>query len=128
MLRMKELLSNFTKKKVILILVAITAIVIALFALKGCNAKKAASKNTGEVSANVVMRGDVSLTITGSAAVEPFERYEIIAKASGDIISCPYEVGDTVDEGTLLYQFDTSETDISMQKQRISLDNSKTNY
>ena len=128
MLKIKELLSKLGKKKIIIILVAIVAVLIVLFGLKGCNAKNAASTNASDAGTDVVMRGDVSLTITGSAAVEPYERYEIIAKASGDIISCPYEVGDIVDEGTLLYQFDTSETDISMQKQRISLDNSKTNY
>ena len=128
MLKIKELLSKLGKKKLIIILALVAAVIVALFALKGCNAKKAASTSEGEINTDVVMRGDVSLTITGSAAVEPYERYEIIAKASGDIISCPYEVGDIVEEGTLLYQFDTSETDISMQKQRISLDNSKTSY
>lgn len=126
--KIKEVLSKSGKKKIIIILVAIVAVLVALFVLKGCNAKKAAFNAEGEVNTDVVMRGDVSLTITGSAAVEPYERFEIIAKTSGDIVSCPYEVGDTVDKGTLLYQFDTSETDISMQKQRISLDNSKTSY
>ncbi|MEE0944208.1 MAG: efflux RND transporter periplasmic adaptor subunit [Clostridia bacterium] len=128
MLKIKEFLSKLGNKKILIILVAVAVVLAALFGLKSCNAKKASSTNGKEAGTDVVMRGDVSLTITGSAAVEPYERYEIIAKASGDIISCPYEVGDIVNEGTLLYRFDTSETDISMQKQRISLDNSKTNY
>lgn len=116
------------KKKTVLIIAVIAAVAAVLLVVRGCNAKKAASVTDNGTGTDVVMRGDVSLTITGSAAVEPYERYEIIAKTSGDIISCPYEVGDTVSEGTLLYQFDTSETDISMQKQQISLDNSKTSY
>ncbi len=122
----KETLSTLGKKKIIIILAVLAVLLVTIFAVKATQSKKASVAADG--GTDVVMRGDVSLTITGSAAVEPYERYEIIAKTSGDIISCPYEVGDIVEEGTLLYQFDTSETDISMKKQEISLDNSKTSY
>ena len=119
---------KITPKKIIIIALVAAVAVGAVFAVKSFNAKKQAAANTSEIATDTVMRGDVSLTITGSAAVEPFERYEIIAKVSGDVINCPYEVGDIVEEGATLYQFDTSETDISMQKQQISLENSQRSY
>ncbi len=133
MAKVKELLSKLTgpkilkgKKKIIIAVALLVAIIAGVFVFKSCGAKRSVSGTA--VATDIVERGNVALTITGSGAVEPYERYEIISKVSGDIISCNYEVGDSVSEGDVLYQFDTSETDISMQKQEISLDNSQRSY
>ena len=68
------------------------------------------------------------MTITGSAAVEPYERFEIIPKVSGDIVYCPFDVGDSVNEGDLLYGFDTSSSDLTVERQRLALEQSENNY
>lgn len=115
-------------KKIVIALIVIAVAAGAVFAYKTVSTKNKQANSDAEVSTDTVMRGDVSLTITGSAAVEPYERYEIIAKVSGDVISCPYEVGDMVEKDAVLYKFDTSETDISMQKQKLSLEQSQTSY
>ena len=114
------------KKKLIIAAAVIVAAAAVFFGLKAAGGKKAQQTTASET--DVVARGDVSLTITGSAAIEPFERYEIIAKVSGDITECNYEVGDTVEKGTVLYRFDTSDHDISLEKQELSLEQSKTSY
>lgn len=114
------------KKKLIIAAAVIVAAAAVFFGLKAAGGKKAQQTTASET--DVVARGDVSLTITGSAAIEPFERYEIIAKVSGDITECNYEVGDTVEKGTVLYRFDTSDNDISLEKQELSLEQSKTSY
>ncbi len=119
---------RLTRKKIIILIAAAAVLTGGVFAVRAVTSGRQVSKNMSEVATDTVQRGDVSLTITGSAAVEPYERYEIISKVSGDITACPYEVGDIVTEGATLYQFDTSETDISMQKQQISLENSQRNY
>ena len=95
------------KKKLIIAAAVIVVAAAVFFGLKSAGGKKAQQTTASET--DVVARGDVSLTITGSAAIEPFERYEIIAKVSGDITECNYEVGDTVEKGTVLYRFDTSD-------------------
>lgn len=124
-IREKKLKLPKPNKKVIII--ACCAVIAAAVALKLATGKKAepVSKNN---NTDIVTRGDVDVVITGSAAVEPNERYEIISMVSGDIISSKYEVGDYVNEGDVLYQFDTSSTDISMEKQRLSIEQSKMNY
>ncbi len=119
---------RFGVKKLIVILLIIAAIVGGFFAFKAFKSKKQATATVAEAATDMVMRGDVSLTITGSATVEPYERYEILAKVSGDVIECNYEEGDIVEKDAVLYRFDTASTDISMQKQRISLEQSENNY
>ena len=125
-------LPKIGKKQIILISVALL-IILAVF---GILAKKGVIPifNKNEVVTqtqnkdDMVTRGDVEVIITGSASIEPNERFEIISMVSGDIIRSDFDVGDMVNEGDILYQFDTSSTDISMQKQRLSLEQSEMNY
>ncbi len=119
-------LKNFlkpTKMKVIIL-----AVIIVVAAIAGKLATKKTSVMVAEANVDVVTRGNVKLSITGSASVEPNERFEIISMVSGDIIASPYEVGDAVKEGDILYQFDMSDTNLTMEKQKLSLKQSQISY
>ena len=102
-----------TKKKAIIAGALVVCIVAGcLFAGKGKDKSTVSARET-----DIVTRGDINVTITGSASVEPYERFEIIPKVSGDILYCPYEVGDEVSEDDILYKFDTESYDISRERQ-----------
>ena len=105
----------------------ITAIIIVLIAALGViiAKKKSGGKTDNQMQLSTVTRGDVEKTITGSAAVEPYERYEIIPLVNGEITDAPYEVGDFVNEGDVLYTFDMSDVQLSMQKQQNSMQKSE---
>lgn len=88
--------------------------------------KKSKGAKTEDVTKNdIVTYGDIKSVITGEAAVEAYERFEIISMVSGDIVSSPYEVGDSVNEGDILYQFDKETVQKSIDRQEISLAQSK---
>lgn len=115
------------KKRTVIILLA--AVVIAgggAFALGQKSKKNDDAENQAVV--DIVTRGDLEVSITGEASVEPYERYEIISMVSGDILSSPYDVGDTVSEGDILYRFDTSDMETTLKKQEISLKQSENSY
>lgn len=113
-----------TKKTVIVALVAAVAIIGICYSCgRGKTVNTATMRET-----DVVSRGDITVTITGSASVEPYERFEIIPKVSGDILYCPYEVGDMVNKDDILYKFDTESFDLSMERQQISLRQSQNSY
>lgn len=105
----------------------IAAVIIALAAAAGIIIahKKGGAKTDNQMQLSTVTRGNVEKTITGSAAVEPYERYEIIPLVNGEITSSPYEVGDFVNEGDVLYTFDMSDAELSMQKQQNSMQKSE---
>lgn len=116
------------KKKIIIvgIFAVIVAAVVTGIALKTKNSGK---KEVSHVFENdMVIRGNIEETISGSAALEPYERYEIIAKVNGDIISSPYEVGDAVSKGDVLYRFDSSDANTQIEKQQISFEQSQNSY
>lgn len=117
------------KRKIIKPIIA--AVVVATVAAGGVFIYKRQSDKTknknDEIKTDLVTRGDLDVSITGEASVEPFERYEIISMVSGDITSSPYNVGDAVKKDAILYQFDTSTAQTNIQKQEISLEQSKNN-
>ena len=109
-----------TKKKII---IAGVIVVLAVGAIVGVNViknKKASQANAG-IKLSTVDRGDIENTITGSGTVEPYERYEVIASVQGEVLSAPYEIGDTVKKDDILYQIDSSDAQIDLQKQQNSL-------
>lgn len=118
-------LPKLSKKQIIIGACVLAAAVAAVAVV---NAKKGKKPVDSIQSTDIVTRGDVEVVITGSAAVEPNERYEIISMVSGDIISSAYDVGDSVSEGDVLYQFDTSSTDIGLEKSALSVSQSEINY
>ena len=124
MVRNKKL--NLSKKKIALI----TSLAVLVCAVGGIGIYKKVSnskKTSATVKTDIVTYGDVKSVTTGQAAVEPYERYEIISMISGDIISSPYDVGDTVAEGDILYQFDKETIQKSIERQELSLEQSKNN-
>jgi len=111
------------KKKRIIVIILVIAVVFGLIVMR-----KGKNNTQVVIAEDTVTRGNIVSTITGSAAVEPLERFEIIPKVSGDIVYCPYEVGDSVAEDDILYMFDTSDTDLTVERQRISMQQSENTY
>lgn len=117
---------KFTKKKIALII----AIIVVIGVIGGVivSRKKSASINSFAIREDdIVTYGDIKSVTTGQAAVEPYERFEIISMVSGDIVASSFDVGDEVQKGDILYQFDTKDALKSMQRQEISLEQSKNN-
>ncbi len=110
---------KLTRRKVAFI----TACMIFLFTICSCGKKEQETI----LETDVVMYGDIKSVTTGQAAVEPYERYEIISMVSGDIVKSSFDVGDEVEEGDILYQFDTKDALKSIERQEISLEQSKNN-
>ena len=108
----------------------ITAGVVLVCAVGGAlifKNKSRAANSSAVTQTDIVTYGDIKSVITGESSVQPYERYEIISMVSGDIINSPYDVGDEVQEGDILYQFDKETIQKSIKRQEISLAQSKNN-
>ena len=124
---MKRIRKINLSKKNIAILTAGAIVVCAVGGYFVFNKKSKAVNSMDVVMTDVVTYGNIKSVITGEASVQPYERFEIISMVSGDIINSPYDVGDEVEEGDILYQFDTAEAIKSMERQEISLEQSRNN-
>ena len=94
-------------------------------------AKFGASVSASEQVARVT-RGDISNVIEGTGTIEAIDQYEVTSLVKGEILSCTFEEGDTVQQGDLLYEIDSSDLDSSIQKgissvEKAQLSNQQTN-
>jgi HlyD family secretion protein len=79
-----------------------------------------------------VERGDLSVTVEASGAIEPVADVEVKSKASGEILELDAEIGDTVKAGALLVRIDPrtpknlvdqaqAELDAALQRERTAV-------
>lgn len=113
------------KKKTIIIISAIVIVVIAVVLISGNLRRQAA--NTVTVNEVKVERRDISNVITGKATIMPNDSYSITSLVAGDVLSAPFEEGDTVKKGDVLYRLDDSDivnslnsADVNMQRSEIT--------
>ena len=113
------------KKALVLIGVALLLIGLYLFPYKS-NGSEDPPKPIFKTSK--VLKGDLSVKISATGIVEPNFKVEVKSKASGEVLSFPFEEGDRVKKGTLLLQLDKSDEQRNVAKARTELSSSYAKY
>ncbi len=72
-----------------------------------------------------VGRGSVLNSVTVKGNLEPYSKYEIFPLVSGKITEAPFELGDKVDEGELLYKVDDTEAALSLKRAKNDVERAK---
>ncbi len=75
-----------------------------------------------------VMRQDLTVSVSGSATLEPADAYNVTTLISGTIQSAPFEEGDLVSQDTLLYTLDSSGAQDSVARAGISVEQAQLTY
>ena len=68
-----------------------------------------------------ILHGDLLIKISATGIVEPNFKVEVKSKASGEVLSFPFEEGDHVKKGALLLQLDKSDEKRNVAKARTEL-------
>lgn len=74
-----------------------------------------------------VTRGTIANSIEGSGTIEAIDQYEVTSLVKGEILTCTFEEGDTVQKDDLLYELDSSDLDNSIQKGMSSIEKAQLN-
>lgn len=77
---------------------------------------------------SVVTRRDFTVSVSGSATVQSAESFNVTSLLKGEILDAPFEEGQTVDAGDLLYRIDTSDLEATIEKSRLSVERSRNSY
>ncbi len=72
--------------------------------------------------------GEITVQVSGSAVVEPNNSYRVTALVTGEILDAPFQVGDTVQKGDVLYQIDSSDLENSIAQARLSVEQAQLSY
>ncbi len=117
----------FSKKNIIITALAMAAIGLSLwYFLPNQGAAETAADNA--LTEEQIEIGNISQTITGSAALEAANSYTVTSLVEEEILSADFEEGDTVSKDTVLYQLDSSDAQSDIETNQISLSSSQRSY
>ena len=94
---------------------AVICIVLALVLFIGISTVRLGKKLEDSNLLIKVEKRDIEEKINDSTVVEPNNEYSITANVTGEILDDPFEEGDTVQKGDLMYTIDASTIENSIQ-------------
>lgn len=115
-----------SKKGWIFLLIIIILIAGAVFLLNR-HSGQSSSSDDGYVTDTVQYR-DISSSITGSGTLEAANQYSVKSLVSGTILSDTFEEGDTVEQDTVLYSIDSSDSANSLEQAQLQLEQAQRSY
>ncbi len=120
-------LKNIKWKKVIKYTVIL--LIIAVIAGKVMELLKPAGNQAQmSVQTAAVTKGNVESMLSGKGTIEPLDKYEVNALVKGEVLEAPFEEGDRVSKGDLLYQISTKDVENSIESANLSVEKAKRNY
>ena len=124
-------LKNFGGKKKKRWLKILIALVVVAAIVVGCVSRLSSNVNSQLSSSYLVStaaRQDLTVSVSGTATLEPADSYNVTTLLSGDIVSDSFEEGDLVSKDTLLYTMDSSDAQDSMDRAQISVQQAQLAY
>lgn len=73
-------------------------------------------------------RRDITVSVSGTATVQPNDSYQVTSAVRSEILDAPFEEGDTVAEGDLLYTFDSGDVENAIQRSQIAVAQAQLGY
>lgn len=110
--------------------IAAAAAVIAALAA-GCMARASKKANAylgGSYLVAQATRQDLTLSVTGTATLKPADSYNVTTLISGEIENAPFELGDLVNKGDLLFALNSSDAQNNVDRAEISVAQAKMAY
>ncbi len=109
----------------------IVAVVVLLCMAGGAGVFYWKGKNTDAAQTytdETVARRDIQSVLTGTGTLAPLDQYNVTTLVKGEVLSCTFEEGDVVQKGDLLYTIDSSDVQDSIDRSRISVQQSELSY
>ncbi len=116
------------KKKWIIIAVCVVAIAAIVIALRFLHPSKATTGAATTYTTATVVKSDITSTLNGTGTLKPANSYDVTSLASGKILSANFEEGDIVQEGSPLYQIDTTDAQTAIKSAELNLERCKQSY
>lgn len=113
----KQFLKRNWKK--ITAVVCVAAVAAAVLLPK--NSKKAVQASTQYMEA-ALERRDITNTFSGSGTISAANTYTVKSLVKGTVLTADFEVGDTIEKGTVLYTIDSSDVATSVEKAQLALE------
>lgn len=89
-------------------------------------------QQSGQVSSNYLVataaKQDLTVSVTGTATLMPADSYQVTTLVSGEVLDAPFEEGDLVQKGDLLFSLDGSDAQNSASSAAIGVQQAQLAY
>lgn len=111
--------------KRLITLVVIAAVVVFVVYQLG---QGASSMVASSYYPQTVTTRDMTITVSGTGTIAPLDTYQVTAMVSGEILEAPFQEGDVVEKGDLLFFVDSGDMDTTIAQQEIAVQQAQLNY
>jgi HlyD family secretion protein len=82
----------------------------------------------GQYTPEAVQRRDLTVGVSGTGTVTPIDSYYLKPLVTGEVLEAPFEVGDRVEKGDVLYRLDAKDAEMSIQQAELSVRQAQKSY
>lgn len=125
---MKEKILNFLRKHKKGLIILLVLIIVFFVIIPTVVQKKANEMMDSLYQSEQPVTQNLQVTLTGTGTIEPNDQYSIISMVQGEITDAPFEAGDEVEKGQLLYQFSTDDATDSIRSAQIGVEQAEQSY
>ena len=111
--------------KRLIILAVLAALVVFLF--KSCSGTGSIMAAGSYIPA-VAARQELLVSVSGTGTIEPIHSYKVTTLIQGEVLEAPFEEGQTVHKGDLLFRIDSKDVEASIRQAELSLESARLNY
>lgn len=84
--------------------------------------------SSGQYQPVPVQRQDLTVSVDGSGTMTPIESYQVGALVSGEILEAPFQDGDRVEKGQLLYRIDPGSAATALEQAQLAVQQAQLTY
>ena len=84
--------------------------------------------SSGQYQPAAVQRQDLTVSVDGSGTMTPIESYQVGALVSGEILEAPFQDGDRVEKGQLLYRIDPGSAATALEQAQVAVQQAQLAY
>lgn len=71
---------------------------------------------------------DMTVSVSSTGTVKPIDSYNVSGLVTGDVLEAPFEVGDWVEKGDLLYRIDPGSAQTALEQAQLSVRQAQLSY
>ena len=117
------------RKKWLKILIALVVVVAAIFFLLIRPMMGAGQQIVANLYlSSVAQMQDMTVTVDSTGTVTPIDSYTVSGMVTGDVLEAPFEDGDWVEKGDLLFRIDPGNAETALQQAQLSVRQAQLSY
>lgn len=71
---------------------------------------------------------EMTVSVSSTGTIQPIDSYNVSGMVTGEVLEAPFEVGDQVEKGDVLYRIDPGSAETALQQAQLSVQQAQLNY